>query len=408
MGDEEELLGPPRLPLPRRVRLGALLLAVLAVGTAVAVRVWPRSDHPSAAPPPASETTTATPRPWPTAPGACGSDADLPIVSSTAPGERTGIRVLLAGSRLRTVDFDTGRVTGETPAGLRPGEFVVDLDVASQTYAVTTTCEFSSLRVVRVGVGTGPVALAGSIDMVLSDGVDAWGVASPTEHHPHGFLIPLAGGRRVQLPAGFYPQASVSGIIVGFLQRESEGTEPGSVLLVDAATGTVRANLGKGWPVAAGNGFVVWAEACDAVSNEPCTLRRVPVDGGPVTSYRLPRPAFTGLVSPDRRLIVLTLERPTQDAQFEGHPIAPNDIAILNVDTGRLTIVPGIEVPAKASPGLAFSADSRWLVIALDAGSKTRLLAWRPGLARPYESTPVAGQTLQPPPIVVVPARTDR
>jgi hypothetical protein len=31
--------------------------------------------------------------------------------------------------------------------------------------------------------------------------------------------------------------------------------------------------------------------------------------------------------------------------------------------------------------------------IALDAGSKTRLLAW---------------QTLQPPPILVVPARTDR
>ena len=303
------------------------------------------------------------------------------------------------------MDFDTGRVTGETPASLRPGEFVVDLDVASQTYAVTTTCEFSSLRVVRVGVRTGPVTLAGSINMVLSDGADAWGVSSPTVHHPRGFLIPLAGGRRVHLPVGFYPQASVSGVIVGFLQRESEGTQPGSVLLVDAATGAVRTNLGKGWPVAAGNGLVVWAEACDAVSNKPCTLRRMPVDGGRVTSYRLPRPAFAGLVSPDRRLIVLTLERPTQDAQFEGHPIAPNDIAILNVDTGRLAIVPGVEVPAKADPGLAFSADSRWLVIALDAGSKTRLLAWRPGLAHPYESKPIAGQTLQPPPILVVPAR---
>jgi hypothetical protein len=345
---------------------------------------------------------TSTPRPWPTAPGACGSDTDLPIVSSTAPGERTGIRVLLAGRRLRTVDFDTGRVTGETPAGLRPGEFVVDLDVASQTYAVTTTCDFGSLRVVRVG--TGPVTRVGSIDMVLSDGADAWGVSSPTEHHPRGLLIPLAGGRRVQLPAGFYPQASVNGVIVGILQRESEGTSPGSVLLIDATTGTVRANLGTGWPVAAGNGLVVWAEACDAISNKACTLHRMPVDGGRVTSYRLPRPAFAGLVSPDRRLLVLTLEGPTQDAQVEGHPIAPNDIAILNLDTGRLAIAPGIEVPAKASPGLAFSADSRWLVIALNAGSKTRLLAWRSGLAHPYKSKPIAGQTLQPPPILIVPA----
>ena len=313
--------------------------------------------------------------------------------------------MLLAGRRLRTVDFDTGRVTGETPADLRPGEFVVDLDVASQTYAVTTTCEFSSLRVVRVGVRTGPVTLAGSIDMVLSDGADAWGVSSPTEDHPRGLLIPLAGGRRVQLPAGFYPQASASGVVVGILQRESEGTSPGSVLLIDATTGRLRANLGKGWPVAAGNGLVVWAESCDADSNKPCILRRMSVADARATSYRLPRPAFAGVVSPDRRLLALTLERPTRDAQFEGHPIAPNEVAILHLDTGRLTIVPGVEVPAKADPGLAFSADSRWLVIALDAGSKTRLLAWRPGLAQPYESKPIAGQTLQPPPILVVPAR---
>src|SRR5437763_16801484 len=102
--------------------------------------------------------------------------------------------------------------------------------------------------------------LAGTVDTVLSDGAHAWGVSSPTEHHPHGYLIPLTGGRRVQLPAGFYPQASARGVIIGILQRESEGTEPGSVLLVDASTGKVRADLGKGWPVAAGDGLVAWAD----------------------------------------------------------------------------------------------------------------------------------------------------
>jgi hypothetical protein len=47
-------------------------------------------------------------------------------------------------------------------------------------------------------------------------------------------------------------------------------------------------------------------------------------------------------------------------------------------------------------------------VIALDAGPKTRLLAWRSGLAHPIESTPIAGPAVDPPPLVVLPPRTDR
>jgi hypothetical protein len=42
-------------------------------------------------------------------------------------------------------------------------------------------------------------------------------------------------------------------------------------------------------------------------------------------------------------------------------------------------------------------------VIALDAGPKTRLLAWRSGLAHPIESTPIAGPAVDPPPLVVLP-----
>jgi hypothetical protein len=70
--------------------------------------------------------------------------------------------------------------------------------------------------------------------------------------------------------------------------------------------------------------------------------------------------------------------------------------------------VPGIEVPARTSPRLAFTPDSRWLVIALNAGPQTRLLAWRSGLADPYESKPIPGQTWGPPPLVVLPGRADR
>jgi len=87
--------------------------------------------------------------------------------------------VLLAGRRLRTVDFDTGRVTGETPAGLRPGEFVVDLDKRSVTFAgepvALTPNEFDLLRLFARNEGkllTHPAILR-----------EVWGPAYDAESH---------------------------------------------------------------------------------------------------------------------------------------------------------------------------------------------------------------------------------
>jgi hypothetical protein len=102
----------------------------------------------------------------------------------------------------------------------------------------------------------------------------------------------------------------------------------------------------------------------------------------------------TGVLSADGRLLAFTLERPAldprharQDPRYEqGHPIPPADIAILHLDTGALYVAPGIETPAKMRPALAFGTDGRWLVMALNAGTKTRLLIWRPRLTYPYES----------------------
>jgi len=73
VGDEEELPQPGRPLLSRRIRLAALLLAVLAVATLIAIRVWPRSPHQaavttgttsaaSAVPPATPETTNTTRR----------------------------------------------------------------------------------------------------------------------------------------------------------------------------------------------------------------------------------------------------------------------------------------------------------------------------------------------------------
>ena len=415
VSDEEELLEFGQSPWPGRVRLAALAVTVLVVAALITIRVWPRSTHRPAAGPrattaisPTTPQTTRATLPWPTAPGACNSDVDLPIVSSTPPSGHTGITVLLGGDQLRTVDFDTGRATAISQARLRQGEYAVDFRTASQTYVEVTTCGAAGTRTLRIG-GDGTisnVALPGSVDTVLADGAHAWGVvppSPPTADNTPGYLIPLDGGRRIRLPTNFYPAASVSGVILG----SAGGT--GALLLVDAATGHVRGDLGKGELVAVGDGLVLWTVGCDPSSDKPCTLYRRLVAGGTTSSYRLPRPGFPiGVLSPNDRQVAFVLERASQDPRYDiGHPIPPSDIAILHLDTGRLEIVPGIETPAKIPPSLAFSADGRWLLIALDAGPKTRLLAWRSGLARPYETTPIDGQGLGPAPIAALPLHTN-
>jgi hypothetical protein len=387
------------------------------VGALVVVREWPRSapTHQPAAVPstfasvvePTAPQPTTTPPPWPTSPGACNEEISLPIVSSTPRGDTTGIRLLLGGDRLRIVDFDSGQATALTAARLRPGEYITQLAGAATTYATTRTCTSNTSRVLRIGANAriSVVASLGLIEWMLADGDRAWVVSNPSDvHHPYGFITPLGGSPRVRLPDSFYPDAIVNGTLTGSLAPDPSAG--GSLVLVDARTGHLQTNLGRtASTVATGSGLIIWSDGCYGEYDKPCLLHRRSVATGATTPYHLPRPAFTGIVSPDGREVALTLERAAKDPRFTGHPIPPSDVAILHLDTGKLEIIPGIEVPAKIFPTLAFSADGHWLVIALDAGTKTRLLAWRSGLAHPYESTPITEQALDPPPILVPPSR---
>jgi len=425
--EEEDVLEFGHPPLPRKLRVGALILVLLAVLALLAVRAWTGSgtthriavppatpSAPAVGVPPEPSLATPTTTPWPTAPGACGSEPDLAIVSSTPPKEHTGIRVLLGGDRLRMVDFDSGHTVALADARLRHGEYVALLAGALTTYATTGTCEIPGRsRVLRVGADRriSVIGSLGQTEAVLAGGDRAWVVSYPADaDHPYGSVTPLGGGPRVRLPAGFYPYAIVSDTLVGTLQPDP-GAPPNWLLLVDATTGRVRTNLGQAaWPLATGSGQVIWSSGCDPTSDKPCTLHRRLITTGATASYRLPRPACcgTGIVSADGKLLAFLLDRATTDPRYEGHSIPPGDVAVLHLDTRRLEIVPGIEIPAKMSPGLAFSADGRWLAIALNAGTRTRLLAWRSGLRHPYETMPIPGQVLGSPTLVMLAPPTDR
>jgi hypothetical protein len=113
-------------------------------------------------------------------------------------------------------------------------------------------------------------------------------------------------------------------------------------------------------------------------------------------------PTARGVVSPDGARIAFTLQRAAQDSRYPSDA-APTDVAVLATSSGSITIVPGVELPTAPVPGLAFS-DNGWLILALNNGPTTRLLAWRPGLARPLESPVVHAAATGRPPLVVLPS----
>jgi hypothetical protein len=398
----------------RRRRAAGWILVVLAVLALIAVRAWTGSRTPELAVPstaPALPTGEASagqsPTPWPRAPGACDGVALLPIVSSTPPAGRTDIKVLLGGDRLRLVDFDSGQVTAHPDAVVRPGEYAAVLAGDPVTAYATTRCcdETAPYGMLRISVDhqVSVIQSIGPNQSVLADRNRAWIVTYPTDaDHPYGTITSVPGGPRVRLPVGFYPSAVVNDTIAEQLQPDPSAP-PTWLVLVDTRTGRVRARLEQAaLPLAAGANQLIWTSGCQQGEAKPCTLNRRSVASGAANGYPLPRAACCGVVSPDGTEVAFLLQRATTDPRFEGHPLPPSDIAVMHLDTGRLEVVPGIEMSAKSSPGLAFANGGNWLVMALDAGTRTRLLAWRSGLRQPYETTAIPGLVRGPPTLIIV------
>ncbi|MFI7063713.1 hypothetical protein ACIBL3_22195 [Kribbella sp. NPDC050124] len=344
-------------------------------------------------------------RAWPTAPGACGADTLLPIVSSSPPAEPTGLEVLLGGERLRLVDFDSGHATTLPDPAVHPGEYAAVLAGDPVTaYATTGSCdETAPYAMLRISVDhrVSVIRPLGPTESPLTDGNRVWiaSFASAIDN-PYATITSVAGGQRVRLPLGFYPSAIVGDTIVGMLQPDPS-ISPTWLALVDARTGRLQAKLEQHVALlAAGAGQVFWTSGCHDDAS-PCTLRRQSIAGGQTVGSPLPGPGCCGVVSPDGTRVAFLVERAATDPRFDDHPLPPMDIAIMQLDTGRLDLVPGIELPAKSQPALAFADRGDWLVIALNAGSRTRLLAARPGLRQPYETTALPGLVHHPPTLVV-------
>jgi len=397
MDGEEELL-----ELGARRRVHPLLRALLVVAATAGAIVYVATrgggsarQRANPAPAPSSESRlvlrTSPPAPvlppWPRRTGACDNTAFLPLVTARPLDRRTGVTALVS-DRLVRVDADSGRTS--RVAGLPAGRYATDIGTATDgTYALLHSCSATDelAQVVRIGRDGAlhPVA-HGEFSFLLSGGRHPWGVVID-QSGDREWLDPLDGRPGWVLPARIAPLGAFRDSVIATITKHPQ--DPHSdyiVVLLDPRTGRVERNLARASSVFYGHGRVVFIEpGC-----RRCRLHTVDLATGRQAVTRRPVPGLAlgwGVaVSPDGRSAVFIRAGSAPAPYDMEHPGTPNQIVTVDLRSGAVHPVPGVVLWSKSMPGLTFSADSRWLVIALDEGTGVRLLLWRPGLAEPRES----------------------
>lgn len=416
--------GGPRRP-PRRWHRVAVGLAVLAVAGWALVHLGAQSGSQESRPPPGALSgpppVAATARDfsgparpgqagraWPSRDGACGAVANLPLTRKPRPSWLPHTRLLVGGSGLRTVDTATGR-TRSLP-GLPGDAEVTDLiDGPQGRYAVATRgCRYDRLALYRLGArSVAPVPLRSGVALTVLGGPHGvWQVVQPA--------TPLASGRTVvrsvltdrtlRLPAG---ARLVADTAAGLVVALGEGAPATPRVEVYGATGRRLRVLGAGVAVAATRSgrVLMMTGACQPGTRGSCRLRVVDAAGGAVTG-RYPLPAgrvVTSQVAFDAggRVAAFALSRVRPDGRYRtDHPFPPSDVAELDLRSGALRVVPGLELAPKSVAGLAVDAD--WLYATVDDGDAVRVLAWQRPMGGPAVAAELPGAVSAAPPLLPV------
>jgi hypothetical protein len=279
------------------------------------------------------------------------------------------------------------------------------------SYVLSVPCNSDAGRVYRLDNNRARPLAGPPVPDLLAGADRVWAVEYPRAAAgltAPVVLRPLNGGRALTLPSDAYPVADTGAGVVIAAEPLGAGRQP-RVLLLDPATGRPIRTLGLGMPLAVDRRHLLSVlRPCDLSQAIPsCTIARTDLHTGQALGrYHLPKgrvPVSAGSVSPDGRLVAFELARIDSDPRFDvGHPLPPSDIVGLHLDTGRLDIVPGLELAPKTGAGLIFTNDSRWLFIAVNDGDHTQLLAWRPGLAAPQSVARLPGPIIWTPSLLIV------
>jgi hypothetical protein len=397
------------------VWLVAGLAALVAAGAYAAVRASHPDDAEAGRPAGTAQTPVGSPSPspspsaWPSGAGACGLTAFRPLMSPQPLTERTGVRVLVGGYGVRLVDADTGtaRPVSGLPTDSRhmSGQLVA---AAGGVYVLAARCDGTAGRVYRLANGTAHPVAGGPTGDLLAGPTRVWTVTYPDASTGSVVLRLVGSGRSLALPPDTFPVADTgAGLVVAGDQGDRQGRPP-DVTILDPATGRPVRILGAGLPLAADSAQVLLLLGpCFEGEVLPfCTVARIDIRTGQVRDrYPLPNgrvPVSAGFVSRDGRLVAFQLARVHPDPRFDpDHPIPPSDVAVLHLDTGRLDVVPGLELAPKTAAGLVFAPDGRWLFATVSDGDHVHVLAWHPGLDGPRAVARLAGPVAWAPPLLI-------
>jgi len=430
--------GGKRPGLPRSVGIvaGAVGIAALII-VVVVTQSGPR--HSVAPQPPGSSFTAASAAPtatvasaiqpvpvpvtgsaaeWPSAPGACASTALLPQRTLALHYGHVAGSVLIGGASLQVVRLDQPSTT--PVAGGPDSSGLVDALVSAPNAAYAQVAPCGATRggegtLYRVEAGAAHRLTGSGRGWLVGGEHHAWGVQYPSQINPSGSapvnagptLTPLDGGRAITLATNAYLFAdTTTGMVVG-VDDPANPDMPPTVEVVDATTGTVvRTFVGGSLKAAQGRDLILQTGSCAAPQTPPlpCALQRRDLVTGQTTGdYPLPvgrSPVSVAIFSPDRNLIAFQLARTIHDVRF-ATDFPPSDIAILHLDTGRLSIVPNLEFAPKTEVGLAFDATGNSLLAAINNGDHGELLIWQEGMTGPALVTSIPGPLDAPPPLLV-------
>jgi hypothetical protein len=324
-------------------------------------------------------------------------------------------RLLIGGTGLREIT-PGGAVSGRLP-GLPEHNRLVTTVVAGRgaAYAFDTPCASStgSVRIYRVSSG-GAHRLGVSADALIGGPHGTWALSYRSGGVLTRVLSPLAGGRAVRFRSSTDPIADTAAGLVAVPYRPLAGQRH-AIELVVPSTGAVLRRVGDGFPMgAAGRVLLVSLHGCAAMlAHGTCTLESIDLNTGrPLATVRLPAgrtPTGGDLSSPvfcpNGTLAAFQLARAGRDPRYAASSLGPpSDVVVLNLRTGKLDIVPGLELPPGIWAGLAFDPSGRWLLATVSEGDHGDLLAWRPGMPGPALVTSLPGPFDEAPPLLPAPS----
>ncbi len=328
-------------------------------------------------------------------------------------------KLLIGGVGLHSVTVAGLRSTPLPGMPAQTGWLIGDLAAGPHgDYALVGQCDatYGSASPVYEIAGGSARPIGVTADSLLGGAHHAWQVTypSPTTQSsaanvsPGAVLTPLDGGPTITLEPGAYPVADTAAGLVVAREDPTNPDSPPALEVVNPSTGALVRALGDGYPLAAdGHSVLTQPRSCGTQDTTACTLEGIDITTAKtLRTYSLPvGRAITSEVSlsADGRLASFQLTRTNQDPRFaSGHPAPPSDVAILHLDTGRIDVVPGLEMAPKTQAGVAFDSTDSSIFITVSQGDHGQLLIWQTGMPGPALITTVAGPIAGPPPLLVL------